>query len=191
MLPSITRIARQRFDNLDAEAREEAVAEVVAVAFVLYAALVREGREAAAFPTVLAMYGVRRVRSGRRAAASQNVRDVSSAACQITKGVTVERFDQYDSSEGQWVEMLIEDKTAGPAEIAASRVDMRDWMDTLPNRDRRIAETLSIGETTGNAARKFQVSASRISQLRRELKDSWERFVDEAAVPQATAVGRS
>ena len=185
MLPTIQRIARQSFSHLDQEAKQEAVAEVVAVAFIMYVSLVRDGREAVAYATVLAEFSLRRVRSGRLAATAQNIRDVSSLFCQLNKGITVEQLDRSDRDSGQWLEVLVEDKTAGPAEIAASRIDVGDWMAALPKRDRRIAETLSIGETTGNAARKFRVSPGRVSQLRRELKDSWEQFVGEAPVAQA------
>ena len=71
-----------------------------------------------------------------------------------------------------------------PADIARVRIDFADWLKTLPRRTRRIAETLSIGETTSAVATRFHVSAARISQLRRQLKESWDEFVGE---PDATA----
>lgn len=177
MLPTITRVARQAFSDRDPEAREEAVAEVVAMATIMYAGLVRDGRESLAYPRVLARFGVRRVRIGRQAATPRNVRDASSMFCQLNKGVTVERLVRFDRDEGALQEVLVEDKTAGPAEIAASRIDVGSWMNTLPPRDRRIAQTLATGETTGNVARRFNISPSRISQLRRELLESWSQFI--------------
>ena len=96
MLPTIIRIARQNFSHLDPEAKDEATAEVVAHAFIMFVGLVRDGRESLAFPSVLGMYGVRRVRIGRQAATPMNVRDVSSVYCQLQKGISVERLDQYD-----------------------------------------------------------------------------------------------
>jgi DNA-binding transcriptional regulator YiaG len=36
--------------------------------------------------------------------------------------------------------------------------------------------TLAMGETTSGVARQFKVSPARISQLREELKISWEKF---------------
>ena len=59
------------------------------------------------------------------------------------------------------------------------RIDFSDWLDSLKRRDRRVAEFLATGETTTVAARKFKVSAGRISQLRKELAQSWRRFVGE------------
>ena len=46
MLPTITRIARQAFSNRDPEAREEATAEVVAAAFIMFVGLVERAKEA-------------------------------------------------------------------------------------------------------------------------------------------------
>ena len=131
ILPRITRVARQAFSDLDPEAKEEATAEVIAAAFIMFVGLVRDGREALAYPTVLAAYGVRRVRTGRQAATPQNVRDVSSMFCQINKGVKVERLDRFDCDDGGWMEVLVEDRHAGPADVAASRIDVGNWMSTL------------------------------------------------------------
>ena len=77
--------------------------------------------------------------------------------------------------------MLVEDKHAGPAETAASRIDFADWLRLLPERSRRIAETLATGETTKKAAKRFRVTPGRISQLRRELQQNWQDFQGESA----------
>jgi len=36
--------------------------------------------------------------------------------------------------------------------------------------------TLAMGESTSGVARQFKLSSARVSQLRDELKTSWERF---------------
>ena len=179
MLPTITRMARQTFSDLDAEAKEEAVAEVVATALIMFVGLIERGREAAAFPTVLAAYGIRRVRVGRQAATPRNACDVTSMHCQIQRGVRVEHLDRYDRQKDAWQEIVVEDKHATPADVACVRIDFADWLKTLSRRNRRIAETLATGETTGETAQKYQVTPSRISHLRRELFESWERFIGE------------
>jgi hypothetical protein len=142
----------------------------------MFVALVQQGRESLAYASVLGSYGVRRVRIGRAAATPNNVRDVSSLYCQLQKGISVERLDQYDREQGGWMEVLVEDRHSGPAEIAASRMDFADWLSTLSVRDRRIVNDLAAGERTGDVARKFGVSAGRISQMRGQLKESWEAF---------------
>jgi len=95
-------------------------------------------------------------------------------------------LDQHDRDEGVWTEVLVEDRNTVPADIAASRIDFTEWMKTLPTRDRRVAETLAIGETATDAAKRFAISPARINQLRRELKESWQEFVGEPATPALT-----
>jgi len=65
--------------------------------------------------------------------------------------------------------------------VAACRVDFRAWLATLTLRNRRVAESLAVGSSTGSVAREFQISEGRVSQLRRDLHDSWQRFHGEDA----------
>ncbi len=113
------------------------------------------------------------------------VREVLSAYAQKHKGFQVERLDQFDQEENAWSEVLVEDRRAGPDEIARTRIDFSDWLASLKRRDRRVAEFLAQGETTKTAARKFRVSQGRISQLRRELAANYRTFVGDE--PEATA----
>ena len=101
------------------------------------------------------------------------------------KGVVVGRLDRFDTEEGVWKEILVEDRHAGPAEIAASRMDFTGWLKTLSRRDRKLALKLAMGETTSRVAKLFRVSAGRISQLRRELMESWNRFVGDPGISAA------
>ena len=72
---------------------------------------------------------------------------------------------------------ITDDDSRAVAEVACVRIDFADWLRSLPTRVRRIAKTLATGERTDETARKFGVSAGRISQLRSELAASWRRFV--------------
>jgi len=85
-------------------------------------------------------------------------------------------LDRFDKEKQEWKEVLVEDKHAGPADIAAARIDFAAWLRLLPKRLRRIAETLAQGETTKKTAKRFHVSQGRISQLRRELEHNWDDF---------------
>lgn len=55
-------------------------------------------------------------------------------------------------------------------------MDFECWFRSLPMKRRRIAALLAGGETTKAAARKSRVSPGRVSQVRRELEEAWERF---------------
>ena len=157
--------------------------EVICNALKAYVRLVQLKKTDLAYPTVLAKYGVAQVKDGRKVGGKLNVLDVMSTYCQQRKGVIVERLDQFDDENNQWKEIVVEDKNAGPAEVATTRVDFADWLKSLCRRDRRIAELLALGNHTTDVARRFKVCAGRVSQLRRELQRSWRQFVGE--VPAA------
>jgi len=176
LLPAIHEQARFAFRHEPGERHQELVAEVAANAFVAFVRLVDRGLEAIIYPTPLAQYAIKQVRDGRRVGAKLNVRDVSSEYAQRAKQFTVERLDRFDERKGEWKEVLIEDRNAGPAQTAAARIDIADWFASLPTHKRRIAATLATGETTKRAARKFRVSPGRISQTRRELQQAWQDF---------------
>ena len=98
----------------------------------------------------------------------------------------MERLDRFDEEENAWKEAVIQDtRTAPVPDIVAFRCDFSQWLASLSQRDRRIAESLAIGNRTGDVAKRFDVSAGRVSQLRRELAESWRAFVGEEPVPEA------
>jgi DNA-binding NarL/FixJ family response regulator len=81
--------------------------------------------------------------------------------------------------------IVVEDRHVGPAEVAATRMDFAAWLRVLPGRLRKIARVLATGETTTTVAKRFHVSQGRISQIRMELKQAWERFQGEQPSPAA------
>ena len=185
MLPAIEFKARIAFRHLKPEAREEAVAECLANALVAYARLYALGKVDLAYPTVLARYAAAQVKDGRKVGGHLNIRDVSSGYCQRQKNITVERLDHFDEEENVWQEAVVEDtRTATVPEIVSFRVDFAAWLKRLSHRDRRIAETLALGNRPGDVAKQFKVSAGRISQLRSELAESWGKFVGDDLMPE-------
>lgn len=179
LLPQIERQARRAFYDRQPAEREELVQEVVANAYVAFNRLVQLGKQELAYATPLAMYAVRHVRSGRRVGTPVNKRDVLSPA---NRHVTVEPLQKFDHGDGEWKEVLVEDKHAGPAETAAARLDIAKWFRKLPAAKRRIARVLATGETTQGAAKQLGLSSGRVSQLRRELQASWRELHGELAV---------
>lgn len=183
MLPVIQTYARLAFRHLKHEAREEATQEVVANALVALVRLVQLGKSDVAYPTVLARYAVAQFQDGRRVGNRRNVRDVLSPYAQKRKRFDVERLDRFDKEDGQWVQAVVEDHRTPILEQVAFRCDFPAWLDTLPRRNRRIAEALAVGHTTSAVARRFKVSPGRISQLRDELRQSWLAFHGEGNSP--------
>lgn len=178
MLPKIRRQARLAFRRLRTEQQEEMVQEVVANAFCAFVRLVHRGKVDIAYPTPLAKYAIGQVLEGRKIGAQHNIRDVMSPQARRARRIVVERLDNFDEAQGQWRAALIEDRRSTPAEIAAARIDVAAWLRSLPARNRRIAKTLAMGETTCDVAQQFHVSPARISQLRKLFQSSWETFHD-------------
>ena len=182
MLPQLQAQARFAFRQQPPDRRQELIAETLALCWVAFVRLLERGREDMIYPTPLVQFAIRQARDGRRVGSRLNVCDVSSAYAQRRKGFRLQRLDQHDQLSNEWREVLVEDKTAGPAETAVSRIDFGAWLRSLSGAKRRVAQTLAMGETTQRAARRFRVSPGRISQLRRELEESWDSFQGESAL---------
>ena len=60
----------------------------------------------------------------------------------------------------------------------AFRLDFASWLADLKRRDRKLVRFLAVGNTPSEAAGRFGVSRARMSQLRAELRTSWEAFLE-------------
>ncbi|MBL9089924.1 MAG: hypothetical protein JNL96_01780 [Planctomycetaceae bacterium] len=181
LLPTIRRVARMAFRHWGAEAREDAVAEIIANSFAAFARLVARGKVDVAFATALARFAIRQFHGGRRVGNRFTIRDVMSPAAQRRRGFAVEQLDHVDLATGEWVEAVVDDTSTPVADQAAFRCDFPAWLRKQSGRNRRLTEALSVGHTTADVARRFRISAARVSQLRRELYDSWRQFHGEAS----------
>jgi hypothetical protein len=177
VLPAVRHYAGLAFRHLDSECREESIQNVVCLVCAAVASLAERNKLDVAHPSTLARYAIARTRDGRIFGCPMNCKDVSSELCQRQGRATMERLDNYDTEEDCWREILVEDRRAGPARIAGIRLDFSAWRRTLPRRARNIVDFLGIGNRSIDAASKFGVSISRVSQLRRELWESWQRFI--------------
>ena len=179
MVPRIRRQARFAFRKTQPELQQDLIADVIANALLAYVRLVELGKQDVAFGSALGRFAVAQVRVGRRVGNRLRVSDVMSRYAQQQKGFWVERLDQFDDEENCLQEMVVEDKRATPAEVAAVRIDFASWLRLLPRQRRMIALALAGGETTTTAAKKIGVSLARISQVRQWLKENWLRFQGE------------
>lgn len=179
LLPAIRDQLRFLLRKLPADDRAEAMAECIAHATLAYAKLYEQGKLDVAYATSLATYAVKHFFAGRRVGSRLNANDVTSPWAQKRRGFRVRSLDRREPS-GAWKEVVVEDGRASPAEVAASRVDIEEWLDELSPLKRGVAETLSTGQTTAETANRFEVTPGRISQLRRELADSWDSFQAQA-----------
>ena len=175
MLPEIKRWLRIAFCRLSIEAREDAIAEGIAHCLLAYVRLHEQGRTEVATASSLAWYSSRQVRRGRPAVGRMNSKEPLSRYAQVGSG------NRFERKNGEWIDKLAEDKRASVADQVAAKLDVRAWFATLTKRTKAIAKDLAFGCSTAEVARKYGVTAGRISQMRRTLEESWAAFQQEAA----------
>lgn len=183
VLPRVRRHARVAFRHPGAEAKEEATAEAVALAWGWYLRLVRRGKDVRRFPSAVATFAARQVRCGRRLTGQEAGQDVLSPLAQRRHGFRTRPLTAGDAraSSDPLADRLRDNTVTPPPDQAAFRIDYPAWLARLRERDRRIARDMAAGETTQALARQHAVSAGRVSQLRRELHADWRRFHGEPA----------
>lgn len=181
ILPVIERSARfafrlwKRFHD-----REDAVAETIAICWRWYLRLIDRGKNPAQFPSALAVFAARQVKSGRGVCGQEDAKDVFSPTAQVRKGFRVETIPQVSTLEtNSWQEALIDNMQSPVPEQVVFRLDFPLWLKTLDSRNREITQVMMLGHRTEELAASFVISPARVSQLRREFHQSWEVFGSE------------
>ncbi len=178
MLPAITRQAQVAFRGFNAEAKEDGVTEVIASAMCAYRRLHERGELQRAFPTALARFAIAQYHAGRRVGSSHRSGDIYARRTRVCSGGGWPHSESESSTGRAWQEALVDNRrTSVPAQVAF-RVDFPRWLGRLAPRDRQAAERLSLGYSTREVAGELQLSPGRISQLRRELAESWFSFTN-------------
>ena len=182
ILPLIDRHGEVYFRHLRCWHRlQEALAEMRGLAWKWFLRLHEQGKDAANFPSVLAVYAARAVRSGRRLCGQERAKDVLSGRAQqheTLHGAVVARAGQR--RRGQRDHGCLRDNTKSPPdEQAAFRIDFPAWLLRHTDRNRRIAHDMALGERTRDLADKYGTTQGRISQLRRDFRADWMHFTGE------------
>ena len=161
------------------EKRADLVAETVGLAWRWYKRLAERGKDARQFPSTLASYAAKAVRSGRRVCGQLKAHDVLSERAQQRDGFCVGKLPDFSTeSTNPLAEALIENTQTPVPDAVAFRVDFPRWTRRFGRRDRRIIHDMARGERTTDLARRFKISAGRISQLRGQFREDWTRFTE-------------
>ena len=172
ILPVVTKYASLLFRHWPPSEREEAVAETVAMAFLSFIRLKSRGKDPFQFPSKLALRAVQRVRDGRHVGHAANSRDLLSRQSQFCRKIDVRRMDE-------WQDALVDNHRTPIPDQVSFRCDFPVWLRTLTRRECRIVLRLARGDRTGDVAKRFGLTAGRISQLRRAFCVSWRVFQGE------------
>jgi hypothetical protein len=172
--------------------REDAIQDMIGLAWRWHLRLAEKGKDATAFPTALASYAARAVRSGSRVAGQERANDVLSPVAQRRHHFYVGRLPDFETrTEHPICEALLDNTKSPPDETVCFKLDFLAWLASLTERDRAIVEDLMIGERTLDVANKYKVSPARISQKRREFLQGWHVFLGDdvpTSVPNRSGV---
>jgi hypothetical protein len=181
ILPRVLKHARFHFRHLRCLHRQDdAVAETVALAWQCFLRLTRRGKDPGRFVTAFADYAARAARNGRRVCGQEKARDALSPLAQQRRGFAVQSLPIGSSMNGNLFDEALADNTKTPVpDQVGFRLDFPAWRLQRCERDRRLIDELMIGERTLDVARRYGLSAARISQLRRAFHHDWLSFCDE------------
>jgi hypothetical protein len=182
MLPRIERHGQIYFRHVrNAGLREEFVAEMVALAWRWCVRLAQQGKDVTRFPSAIATYAARAVRSGRRLCGQERAKDVLSPLAQQRRGFAVQSLPDFSTLSGGPLEDALADNVRSdvPSQVCF-RIDFPAWLRTYDGRKRRVIEDLMLGERTLDVAEAHRLSPGRVSQMRREFLRDWRHFVGDA-----------
>ncbi|OAI44756.1 hypothetical protein AYO44_13535 [Planctomycetaceae bacterium SCGC AG-212-F19] len=162
--------------------KADCVAETVALAWKWFLGLAERGKDATHFPSVLASFAARAVRSGRRVCGQHRAKDVMNQQAQQRHLFTVSKLPDCSFMTNNPLEEAQTDNTqTPPPDATAFRIDFPVWLTLYSDRDRAIIQEMAQGERTKPLTERYQLSEGRISQMRRQCQDAWEAFHAEGA----------
>jgi len=168
MLPLLKMKFRKATINFDSwDARDEAIQELTAMAFILFNRLLRQGKHEKIYATPLAQYAIHHYFNGRRVTGTSST-DALSPRTQLLGRATV---------VNAITDSCICKRTFRPSTIGTFNLDFDSWLKTLADKKRDILLAVLQGESTSEIADNFGVTRGRISQIRVELAESWKAFV--------------
>jgi hypothetical protein len=181
ILPRIEKHGRIYFRHLRCpETKADAVGEMVALSWRWFVRLAQRGKDATQFPSVLATFAARAVRSGRRLCGKEKAKDVLSPEAQRRHGFVVTKLPDVSTLHGSPLDEALRDNTRSEVpEQVAFRLDFPAWRLTRTDRDRRVIDDMMAGEGTMALADRYGLSPARVSQLRREFHADWQTFCGE------------
>ena len=185
MVPKIELHGRICFGHLRClHSRQETIAEMVALAWKWFVRLAELGKDASRFASALATFAARAVCSGRRVCGMDSGKDVLSPRAQQRHQFTTSTLRDFSSLDGNIFDEALHDNMQTPVlDQVAFRFDFPAWLLTRTDRDRRIVLDLMRGERTLEVSRKYGTTPGRISQLRRDFLEDWNRFCGEEDGP--------
>jgi hypothetical protein len=178
LLPKIEQLGRVYFRHLRCRVqKDDALQEMRALAWKWFLQLARRGKDVRDFLGAFTALVARAVRCGRRVTRSDKPHDVMCWQTQQRRNFAVRSLSDDPELAGHAIHEALQDNTRSPVPDQVSfRIDFPRWRRRRSQRDRRIIDDLMVGERVLDVAKRFGLTPTRISQLRRELHADWESF---------------
>jgi hypothetical protein len=162
--------------------KADRVAETVALAWSWFVRMAKSGKDATQFPSVLASYAAKAVKSGRKVCGMQKAKDVMNERTQQKRSFVVGKLPDFSTESCNPLAEALADNTISPVpDQVQFRCDFPAWTRSRCQRDRRLIHDMARKERTSDLSRKYGLSSARISQLRREFHEDYDRFTADPA----------
>jgi hypothetical protein len=173
--PRIHRIATLQHRRLHGDQHDDAVADTIALAWKAYRRMALQGRDPDPLLGPIVRYSAGHVRAGKLIGGYPHVNDVMSRFARGRNGyaVTSLAHAEHDQAAAE-VHDALRDRGLGPAEEAACRVDYADWLATLSEKQRALAEDLASGLSITEVAARRGVSHAAVGEMRKILARKWD-----------------
>jgi hypothetical protein len=190
VLPRVLSYGRVYFRDIKCpHYQEDAIGEMIGLAWEWHLHLAEKGQDATCFPTTLACYAARTVQSGRRLCDQKRTTNGLSPLAQQGRHFAVGKLPdgttRWDDPASQ---TLHDNTTSTPEETLCFQRDLAAWLANLTERDGGIAENRMAGKRTLDGADKFGVTPAGIAQRRREFCQDWRAFCDQLSALAASSV---
>jgi hypothetical protein len=167
--PELQSKAKAYFDDYRPEAKDEAVANSLFLTWHHWVSLVKNGKADDTLLTSTIYYSCRQTRSGRmmKTVKASKFRDLFDH----------ERRNGHAIVCGINLDAFVSERDTIP-NIVAFKIDVPAWLDSLTENQRQRAMELAEGTSTKELAQRWNVSAPAVSFYRRQLNESYERFMN-------------
>jgi hypothetical protein len=162
--PELQNKAKAYFADCKPEAKDESVANSLFLTWHHFVSLIEKGKADDKLLTSTFYFSCRQTRDGRmmRAVKHEKSRELWVGDA-VQTGINL---DAYVS------------KRDTVLDIVAFRIDTQAWLDSLTENQRQRALDLADGTGTKELAERWKVSAGAVSLYRRQLNESYERFIN-------------
>lgn len=179
VLPRVLEHGGIYFRHRDPERKEDCIAEMTGLAWKWHVRLAEKGKDATEFIGAIVTFAAKAVNCGRKVAGQEPAKDAMSPRAQKLKGFCVNRLPDFETySSNPLSDALVDNTVTPPPEQVCFRLDFPAFLKSLSKRDRRVLKDLMKGHGTGEVARKYGMSAARVSQLRAQFHRLWNEFCE-------------